>query len=251
MTDIRVEPPDEPGRTPGAAESVTFGRVGGRAGGRGLAGWLRDQPRLRALRRRPPYSVVAVVAAVVGGTAVAVYMDRPVEIVASSPTVLDLNPAPESWLNVIVDDTTPMVPFAEEMEQMLARHPADATVTRPLELYAENLLALPPGTYRVAASCSAETIPPSDRPSPAWFTVDILDPSTYEPAPESSSGRDPAELVCDGDPHTLATGMTVADYQALAASYYTAFHEQAEEGPDGPGVAVPGVYVAVSFTPVR
>jgi hypothetical protein len=228
VSDIRVEPLGEP----------TAQRPPPRAS------WLRER------WRQPPYGVVAIASALIGGAGVAVYMDRPVEIVEPGPAPLQLNRAPESWLNVAVDDLPPPPEPDEELERMLARHPADATVAEPLELYQENLVALPPGTYQVRAACSAETVAPPDG-GPAWFTIDILDPTTYEPAPESSTGRDPADLVCDGEPHTVSTGMPVTGYQAFSVGYYTELHRQAENEGGPTGVAIPGVHVAVSFTPVR
>jgi hypothetical protein len=229
VSDIRVEPQGEP--TPQRPPP--------------RASWLRER------WRQPPYGVVAVASALVGGAAVAVYMDRPVEIVEPGPAPLQLNRAPESWLNVAVDDNPAPTESGEELDLMLARHPADATLTEPLELYQENLVALPPGTYQVRAACSAETVAPPDRGGPAWFTIDIIDPTDYEPAPESSTGRDPADLVCDGEPHTVSTGMPVTGYQAFLVSYYTALHRQAENEDEPMGVVIPGVHVAVSFTPVR
>jgi hypothetical protein len=249
MSDIHVQPLDESGRPippdhPPAAspETVTFGR----GDGRGLTARLRDHPRLRALReRRLPYSVVAVASAVIAGTAVAVYMDRPVEEVSATPPVTRVILEPESWLNVHVDPIQPPAP-GEELEQMLAHHPSEAVVALPLERYQEHLLGLPPGTYHVRASCSAETTTlPAEWEGPAWFTVDVLDPGTYDPAPESDVDRD-VDMVCDGDLHTVSARMTVTGYRAFHVYVYSFLDELAEEG----GYEVPDVFAAVSFTPV-
>lgn len=232
MDDLQVQPLDESGPPAGAGSGAV---ASGRQGDGGWLARLRDHPRLRALRaRRPPYSAVILTSAVLAGTAVAFYMDRPVEEVrgaSGGPHLL-----PESWLNTQVDPEPPVEPTGE-LARMLSRHPADATLVAPLRLHQENLIGLPPGTYHVRASCSAE---PAAAPGaePARFGIQIIDPAARELALGSSAEQEPGDPVCDGEPHPLPGALAVTGYQAFTIFPLTGFEE--------PGMTV---QVAISFTP--
>jgi hypothetical protein len=179
---------------------------------------------------------------VIAGAAVAAYMDRPVEVVEATPPLSRVILEPESWLNVDVAEDQAPEQSGEEIEQLLAGHPPEATVTLPFSGYYEQLVGLPPGTYHVQASCipGTPTLPP-ELAGPAWFAVEISDPASYLPAPESSADQSP-DMSCDGDLYTVSARMTVTGYQAATVYRYSAFDELE--------TYVEGTFVVVSFTPV-
>ncbi|HEY8473602.1 MAG TPA: hypothetical protein VIL37_13330 [Natronosporangium sp.] len=173
---------------------------------------------------------MALVSAAIAATAVALYLDRPVTEVrepAGGPRAL-----PESWLNVQVDEVFPGGP-APELAELLAGHPANATVTAPLGTDGEDLVGLPPGSYLVRVSCRPASTPeqPATDPEPR-LTVEITDPATGGPAPATAP-----ELACDGELQTVADDLTVTEYRAV--------HVTASTGPAQPSQ----VLVAISFTP--
>jgi hypothetical protein len=236
------EPQPGPQPEPGL---LGFGPWAGRAGPDDPAGtpWARWWRRLPARWRRPvPRTVVAIGSAALAAIAMALYLDRPVEVVAAIPQPARLL-APESWLEVQEGNFPVQVELTDELATRLSElrpgHPADAILVFPLADFGGRLLGLPPGRYRVHATCSLGRSFEGTT-EPARVVVLLRGPSDF------SGG---SEFACDGTPQVTQDRLTVNDYQAFFSEYYFLFEEEEHAG-DPALIEQAEPLVVVSITPV-
>ncbi|HEY8450739.1 MAG: hypothetical protein FWJ70_10295 [Micromonosporaceae bacterium] len=240
-------PPREPELTVGPAEplddpAVVEDRLGfGRDPDRpGLLERLRGLPAVRALRARPvPRTVVAVVSALVSGVGVAVYLGgQPEETPAVRPLPIV---RPESWLEVtdgalyhFVESTQSDPERQARAERELARHPADAPLVLALE-FEPSLRGVPPGTYRLQATCA----PP---PEPARPVLVVAYHGTDEDLV--------LEMPCDGDFHAGDAPLHLSDYRAYTFAWYPTEWSEADHTIEGdPFADWSQVVVVMSLVP--
>jgi hypothetical protein len=204
------------------------------------ASWWR---RLPARWQRPvPRTVVAIGSAALAAITMALYLDRPVEVVTVAPQPARLL-APESWLEVQEGGFPPQVELTDDLAARLSAlspaHPADAVLLFPLAEYGGRLLGLPPGRYRVHATCSLVRAP-AGTTEPVRVVVVLREAGDY------SGG---SELACDGTPQVAQDRMTVTGYQAFFSEYYFLFGEEEHSG-DPALIEQAEPLVVVSITPV-
>lgn len=238
MRDLEVGPADPSPTAVPDTLSVIQGGPDPDGSGRGVRApaWLAAAagriPGVRMLRRRPvtpltAATVSAAVAALLAGGAVAVYQQRPVEVVPQAPVQTRAILEPESWL---VIEEAPWAPpvrddqaYRQLRDQAMAQHPSEATVALVLTHdWPPDLVGLPPGTYQVRASCTVSD-PPDDLAGPIVFSVDV-----HEPAYVWVEDQEGEDFRCDGAVHPTAAGLVVTDYQAftVAASVWVELPEE-------------------------
>jgi hypothetical protein len=176
--------------------------------------------------------------ALLAGVAVAWYLNRPPPEPAEQPRpiVIPLI-VPESWLSLSTHpheagpDASP--PDSDRLASAAAVHPDQAVRVWPLT--GPQPVGLPPGTYRVHASCdpAGATIPP-ELDGPLVVDVYIQDPTDDA---NYLSGLVP----CDGRVHQMDPDLSFTGNRAFEGSYFVT---QTVEAPP-----VPGLLVVVSFTP--
>jgi len=216
---------------------------------RPAAGWTGRYLRLLPARwRRPvPRSLVALGTAMITAAAVTAYLDQP-----DAEPVLPLEPArlisPESWLDV--QEGGYPFPFelsdrvAPRVAQVRSRHPADAIVTVPLDEGSPALVGLPPGAYRVQATCSLVVLPAGLR-GPLQVSVQLRDPSD-----RGSTAVPVPDVPCDGDVHTTHDPLDVSGHRAYFAEMFFVFDEADLSGGDPYSlVRIGEPVVLISFTP--
>lgn len=201
-----------------------------------LVGRLRRVPGLRTLIGRPlPRVAVALISAVVTGTAVAVYL-QPAEPAAPPPAPLPVL-EPESWVDVresrMVQPRQLDPEERERVDRELARHPSDALIAAAISVNDMNLYGFPPGAYEVRLTCR---VPAGADPVSIGFDMYNTDPGSSGPT---------MEIPCDGELQVRPEALTVTGYQAYSLYYYpiTDSHEDPLFGADSP-------VVVVSFTPL-
>jgi hypothetical protein len=193
--------------------------------------------RLPARWRRPvPRSMVAVGSAALAAVAMALYLDRPAAAPAPEPAPLL---SPESWLD-LQDGGFP-VPF-ELTDGRLPRwaeagrqHPPDAILV-PLADRPPALLALPPGSYQVRASCSLA----ADQELIDAFRIFV---NFRRPAEQS--GRPFPDIRCDGAARVVYQRLPVTRYQAFFADYHVLFGDTDRQDP----LSLADPLIVLSFTP--
>lgn len=241
--DIRVEPLDESGRPhpPGADSRPRTDTIGGQAGG-GLVDRL-TLPMLRRLRDRPPPSLIAAVAALLGGAAVALYIGQPAED-AGLPGPVLTRPIvqPETWLGTEVSGAHNVIQSSrhprEDWEFAIAEHPPEAILVLPVDSNRQ-LLGLPPGRFQMWGSCDTTELEPEPEPGDELprVTVWVRHPDLLDDEPGMP-------LTCDGGLYPLAVIEDSAEYRPFEAYGYFM-------SPD-PNIFDPDLgMVVVSFTVLR
>jgi hypothetical protein len=182
-----------------------------------------------------PRVAVAVISAVVAGTAVAVYL-QPGEPTVPAPEPLPVL-EPESWLDVREGRPFGPPPHPGEQQELvdeeMARHPPDALIVIPVSAHDVNLHGFPPGTYQVRLTCR----PPAGA-EPVSIGLDFLN--------DELSRSVPMEVPCDGEMQVRPDPFTVRGYQGYNLYYYPI-----TDSPDDPWLGRDEQpVVVVSFTPL-